>query len=78
MGAIADQLRSTLRGLAQAEARLYRGLAQAEARLYRGLATELSATATSRAALPGDDIAAAIALLERHGYTITPPGGHHG
>ena len=43
------------------------------ARSRRGLATELSATATSRAALPGDDIAAAIALLERHGYTVTPP-----
>jgi hypothetical protein len=68
MGAIADTLRSTLRDLAESDARL-----------YRGLATELSATATwpasipLRPALPGDDIAAAIALLERHGYTVTPP-----
>jgi hypothetical protein len=58
MGAIADTLRD---------------LTESDARLYRSLATELSATATSRPALPGDDIAAAIALLERHCYTITPP-----
>jgi hypothetical protein len=48
-----------------------RDLAESDARLYRGLAT-------SQPALPADDIAAAIALLEAHGYTITPPGGHHG
>lgn len=66
MGVIADQLRSTLRDLAEADARL-----------YRGLAAELGPT-TSRPALPADEIAAAIALLERHGYTVTPPGGHHG
>jgi len=62
MGAIADQLRSTLRDLAESDARL-----------YRGLATELADTPAARPALPGDEIAAAIALLERHGYTITPP-----
>ena len=66
MGVIADTLRATLRDLAESDARL-----------YRGLATELGTTA-SRPALPADEIAAAIALLERHGYTITPPGGHHG
>jgi hypothetical protein len=65
MGVIADTLRSTLRDLAESDARL-----------YRGIAAELSTT--SRPALPADEIAAAIALLERHGYTVTPPGGHHG
>jgi hypothetical protein len=63
MGAIADSLRSTLRDLAAADARL-----------YRGLATEL-ATPAKRPVLPTDEIAAAIALLERHGYTVTPPRG---
>jgi hypothetical protein len=58
MGVIADQLRSTLRDLAESDARL-----------YRGLAAELGATA--RPALPADEIAAAIALLERHGYKVT-------
>ena len=58
MGAIANQLRSTLRDLAQSDARL-----------YRGLAAELGATA--RPALPAEEIAAAIALLERHGYKVT-------
>jgi hypothetical protein len=63
MGVIADTLRATLRDLAEADARL-----------YRGLATELG-TAPSRPALPADEIAAAIALLERHGYMVTPPRG---
>jgi len=58
MGVIADTLRSTLRDLAQSDARL-----------YRGLAAELGATA--RPALPAEEIAAAIALLERHGYKVT-------
>jgi hypothetical protein len=57
--------------MAAYSASIDRGLALAAE--MRGLATELSATATSRAALPGDDIAAAIALLERHGYTVTRP-----
>lgn len=61
MGVIADTLRATLRDLAESDARL-----------YRGLAAEL--TTTSRPALPSDEIAAAIALLERHGYTVTAPG----
>ena len=52
MGVIADTLRSTLRDLAEADARLYRGLAE-----------ELATPAT-RPALSNGDIAAAIALLE--------------
>jgi len=61
MGVIADKLRATLRDLAESEARL-----------YRGLAAELAAP-PARPALPGDDIAAAIALLQRHGYQVIPP-----
>jgi hypothetical protein len=61
MGLIADQMRATLRELAAADARL-----------YRGLAAELT-TPSTRPALPADEIAAAIALLEAHGYTITGP-----
>lgn len=61
MGAIADQLRASLRDLAEADARL-----------YRGLAAELEGTASAKA-LPATtaEIAAAIALLQRHGYTVT-------
>lgn len=60
MGVITDTLRASLRDLAQADARLYRGLA------------ELTADTTAPA-LPATraDIAAAIALLEAHGYTVT-------
>jgi hypothetical protein len=61
MGVIANTLRASLRDLAEADARL-----------YRGLATEL-ATPAARPALPVDEIAAAIALLKRHGYTVTGP-----
>jgi hypothetical protein len=66
MGRITDTLRATLRDLAESDARLYRGLAQ-----------ELGTTPT-QAALPANQeaaIAAAIALLEEHGYTVTPPRG---
>jgi hypothetical protein len=59
MGVIADSLRATLRDLAHADARL-----------YRGLADELEPTAPVLSA-PAAEIAAAIALLERHGYTVT-------
>ena len=62
MGVLTDTLRSTLRDLAAADARL-----------YRGLAAELADTPATRPALPADDIAAAIALLEAAGYTVTPP-----
>lgn len=65
MGAIADTLRATLQGLAQADARL-----------YRGLADELKPSAP---ALPGAateaELAAAVALLKAHGYRVTPPKG---
>lgn len=62
MGVLTDTLRSTLRDLAEADARL-----------YRGLAAELGTTPATRPALPADEIAAAIALLEAHGYTVTRP-----
>jgi hypothetical protein len=62
MGVIADSLRASLRELAAADARL-----------YRGLAAELADTPAAQPALPADEIAAAIALLERHGYTVTRP-----
>jgi hypothetical protein len=63
MGVITDTLRASLRDLAAADARL-----------YRGLADELGTT-PSKLALQADDIAAAIALLRSHGYTVTPPRG---
>jgi hypothetical protein len=63
MGVITDTLRSTLRDLAESDARL-----------YRGLAAELATSAT-QPALPSGDIEDAIALLEAHGYTVTPPQG---
>ena len=59
MGVIADSLRASLRELAHADARL-----------YRGLADELQQTAPALPA-PSAEIAAAIALLERHGYPVT-------
>ena len=66
MGVIADTLRSTLRDLAEADARL-----------YRGLGTELADSASrqlQRSVIAGDgEITAAIALLEAHGYTVTRP-----
>lgn len=63
MGVIADTLRASLRDLAQADARLYRGLAEITADAAAAPASALPATA--------DEIAAAIALLEAHGYTVT-------
>ncbi len=62
MGVITDTLRATLRDLAESDARL-----------YRGLATELADAPAIRPALAGDEIAAAIALLEANGYTVTRP-----
>lgn len=63
MGVITDSLRATLHELAQSDARLYRGLG------------ELTADTTAPALAPADDtaqrIAAAIALLTEHGYTVT-------
>ena len=60
MGVIANTLRATLRDLAESDARLYRGLGEITA------ATQAPALPATQAA-----IAAAIALLERHGYTVT-------
>ena len=64
MGVIANTLRATLRDLAEADARL-----------YRGLATELTDSSSRQlrhSAIAGDgEIAAAIALLEANGYTVT-------
>ena len=59
MGAIADTLRATLRDLAAADAHF-----------CRGMAARLTTTACLPAR-PADEIRAAIALLERHGYTVT-------
>lgn len=59
MGLIADTLRQSLREMAAADARL-----------YRGLAAELGVTPALPPATEAQ-IAAAIALLERHGYTVT-------
>ena len=71
MGVIADQLRTTLGHLAEADARLYAGLA---VELADTPAPQPAKRAAKRA-LPANEIAAAIALLERHGYTVTPPRG---
>lgn len=62
MGALTDTLRATLRDLAESDARLYRGLAEE-------LATP------TRQALPATqaDLASAVALLQAHGYRVTPP-----
>ena len=59
MGVIADTLRANLKAMAEADARL-----------YRGLATELAPGRQSKA-IAGSEIAAAIALLEANGYTVT-------
>jgi hypothetical protein len=65
MGVIADSLRASLRELAQADARLYRGLADE----LKPSAPALPAAATQA------DLSAAVALLRRHGYRVTPPKG---
>jgi hypothetical protein len=61
MGVIADQLRASLRAMAETDARLYRGLA------------DITADAGTPALEPAldDRIAAAIALLQANGYTVT-------
>ena len=67
MGIIADTMQATLRELAQSDARLYRRMDQ-HLRTTRQLLDAADAPA-----LPAtqSDIAAAIALLEAHGYTVT-------
>ena len=68
MGVIADTLRASLREMAQADARLYRGLDE-----FTRTTRERIAALPADAADPADEIAAAIALLEAHGYTVTAP-----
>lgn len=60
MGVIADTLAASLRAMAESDARLYRGLDQ-----HLGTTRQLLNEAEA------GDIAAAIALLEAHGYTVT-------
>jgi hypothetical protein len=62
MGVLTDTLRSTLRDLAESDARLYRGLA-------KELATP------TRRALPATqaELEAAAALLRANGYRVTAP-----
>lgn len=63
MGAIADSLRSSLRDLAEADARLYRGLAEE-------LAT-IPPAPRRRALSQAGRIQEAIRLLEANGYRVT-------
>ena len=65
MGVLADALRSQLRELAQSDARLYRSIGEATTRMKQTL-NEMEALPAST-----DEIAAAIALLEANGYTVT-------
>lgn len=68
MGTIADQMRQTLRSMAESDARLYRSIDQ-----YSKRTQALLAEMRDPAALPGadDPIQDAIALLEANGYTVT-------
>lgn len=67
MGIIADTLAASLRAMAESDARLYRGLDQ-HLRTTRRLLDEAESPALPAA---DGDIAAAIALLEANGYTVT-------
>lgn len=67
MGVLADALRSQLRELAQSDARLYRSIGEATTRMKQTL-DEMEAPALPAST---DEIAAAIALLEANGYTVT-------
>ena len=67
MGVIANTLRASLRDLAEADARLFQRAQRAATMMATGK------DPAARPALPADEIAAAIALLERHGYTVTRP-----
>lgn len=66
MGVIADTLRATMREMAASDARLYRGLDE-HLRTTRRLIAEAPALPPSTE----EQIAAAIALLEANGYTVT-------
>lgn len=67
MGVIADTLAASLKAMAESDARLYRGLDQ-HLRTTRRLLDEVDAPLLPAA---DGDIAAAIALLEANGYTVT-------
>ena len=67
MGVIADTLAASLKSLAESDARLYRGLDR-HLRTTRQLLDEAEAPLLPAA---DGDIAAAIALLEANGYTVT-------
>lgn len=68
MGVIADTLRANLKAMAESDARLYRGLATELSPARQGKAAR---SAIAGAAATGAEIAAAIALLEANGYTVT-------
>ena len=70
MGVIADALRASLAEMAASDARLYRGLDEHLRSTRRRLA-ELEALQPAAASNTEAKIAAAIALLEEHGYTVT-------
>lgn len=73
METVAEALRDNLRALALADARFYRELAE----LDRDI--DAAIRGTTAPALPGStestelEIAAAIRLLEAHGYSVTRP-----
>ena len=67
MGVLADALRAQLRDLALSDARLYRSFDEATTRMH-ALLDEMEPPALPASS---DEIAAAIALLEANGYTVT-------
>ena len=68
MGLIADQMRQTLRQMAESDARLYRSIDQYSKRTQALLAEMRD----EERLLPGSDpIQDAIELLEANGYTVT-------
>lgn len=71
MGILADQMRATLRDMAQSDARMLRAVDQ-YSKSTQALLAEMRDDAPALAAAdPADAIADAIALLEANGYTVT-------
>lgn len=70
MGVIADQLRANLRELAQADARLFREMDQ----VLKDNGSLIKGRPAFPAPTTDEQIAAAIQLLEGHGYTVTKQG----
>ena len=70
MGMIADQMRQTLRDMAQADARMLRAVDQYSKRTQALLAEMQDEAPALPAASKADAIADAIALLEANGYTV--------